>query len=161
MRILIVGASGRFRTEAALARAARTLGHSARVVDALGWRRRLGPLGARLALWRCAGYQPDFVLCTRHAVALGESRLRQMLHQRRSAFWYFDAGVPLPQGAVLLARLASHCFATYGYQVDALQQAGAASASFLPQGVDPLMDRPARWAPPGYRCDASFVGSGQ
>jgi hypothetical protein len=161
MRILILGAGGASRTEGALARAASRLGHDAVVMDALGWRRRLGGAGARLLRWRVDRYAPDFILCTRHAASAGGETLSVLFRGRRSAFWFFDAVRPVPPSAVLLARLTDRSFSTYGYQVEALRACGAAEARFLPQGVDPDLDRPAASAPEAYRCDVSFVGSGQ
>jgi hypothetical protein len=161
MRIVILGAGGAHRTEASLARAAAGLGHEARVADALGWRRRIGRAGPRVVRWQVDRFAPDFVLCTRHAAALGTDALRTLLAGRRSAFWYLDALTPLPPAAVMLARSTTRTFATYGFQLDALRAAGAAEVHFLPQGLDPLVDRPVESAPPEFRCDVSFVGSGQ
>ena len=59
MRVLVLGAGGPFRTEASLTRALATLGHSATVVDALGWRRRLGPLAPPFIRWQVDRYEPD------------------------------------------------------------------------------------------------------
>jgi hypothetical protein len=161
MRILIVGAAGHGRTEASLARAARQLGHEARVLDALGWRRRLGPLAPALLRWQADAFQPEFVLLTRHAASAGLRTVPALLRRRRSAFWYFDAPVPLPEPVIALARLADQAFATYGYQRDAFLAAGAKGAEFLPQGADPELDAPRPKAPVAWQCDLSFVGSGQ
>jgi spore maturation protein CgeB len=159
MRILILGAGGPHRTEASLARAARSLGHTARVVDARAWRRSLRGLAPRLARWRIDHWAPDFVLCTRHAIALGEEALSAVVRRREAAFWYFDAAHPLQPEVVGLARLTGRVFATYGYQAEAFRAAGLESR-FLPQGMDPEIDRPSRAAPARYRCDVSFIGSG-
>jgi hypothetical protein len=159
MRILILGAGGRYRTEASLARAAASLGHRAQVLDALGWRRRLGPLSAPVIRWHAERFAPDFVLCTRHALAAGEQTLRAILRTPESAFWYFDAS-PLSTGVLALARLTASVFATYGFQVDSFREAGIVEARFLPQGMDPMLDRPADTSPADYHCDVCFVGSG-
>src|SRR5690606_36585697 len=119
IRILIVGAGGADRTEQALARAARALGHDARVLDALGWRRRLGGWGGAVLRWQADRYRPEFVLCTRHTAAAVERALRHLTRGRPSAFWYFDAVAPLPERVILLGRQVDQLFATYGYQVDA------------------------------------------
>jgi hypothetical protein len=161
MRVLVLGASGPFRTEASLVRAFATLGHSAIVVDALGWRRRLGPLAARIVSWQVNRFEPELILCTRHAVAAGEPALGRILAGHPSAFWYFDALSPLPQPALALAHQTERTFASYGYQVEAFRAAGTAEVHFLPQGLDPALDRPAAEAPADYDCDLSFVGSGQ
>jgi hypothetical protein len=161
MRVLVLGAGGPFRTEASLTRALAALGHSATVVDALGWRRRLGPLAPQFIRWQVDRYEPALVLCTRHAVAAGWPALRNILAGRRSAFWYFDALSPLPESAIALARLTERTFASYGYQMQAFRAAGAVEAHFLPQGLDPLLDQPAAVSPAAYHCDLSFIGSGQ
>jgi hypothetical protein len=161
MRILILGAGGRYRTEASIARAAKSLGHTATVVDALGWRRMLGPWSPKVIRWQFDHFQPEFVLCTRRAVSAGEEILRDILPLQPSALWYFDAAEPLPAQVVTLARLVPHVFATYGYQVEAFRKAGAAQSHFLPQGLDLHIDRPDATATPDERCDVSFIGSGQ
>jgi hypothetical protein len=161
MRILILGAGGAHRTEASLVRAAISLGHTATVLDALGWRRRLGPLGPGFLRWRTDRFAPDYILCTRHAIAAGEATLRRILRRADSAFWYFDAAAPLPEPVVALGRLTARVFATYGYQAEAFLAAGVPAAHFLPQGMDPVLDQPAESCPDAYRCEVSFVGSGQ
>lgn len=160
MRILIVGANGPYRTEASLARAARALGHEALVLDALGWRRRLGALAGPVLGWQAHAFAPDYVLCTRHAISAGEGTLARLLRGRDSAFWYFDGDTPLPPRVSALARLVARTFATTGYQAEALAALGLES-HFLPQGVDPELDAPATQSPPEFACDLSFVGSGQ
>lgn len=161
MRILILGAGGRYRTEASIARAAKSLGHTAMVVDALGWRRMLGPWSPRVIRWQFDHFKPEFVLCTRRAASAGEEILREILPLQPAALWYFDAAVPLPPQVVTIARIVPNVFATYGYQVEAFLKAGAAEAHFLPQGLDVYIDRPDATATPAERCDVSFVGSGQ
>jgi len=161
MRILILGAGGRHRTEAALVRAARSLGHEPRLLDALQLRRVAGRFAGRILAWRAGRFEPDFVLCTRHACSAGERALAHILRLCPSAFWYFDALTPLPPQVATLGRLVRRVFATYGFQVDAFLAAGAAEAHFLPQGTDPDTDRPATRIAKQYRCDLSFIGSGQ
>ncbi len=161
MRILIVGAAGTGRTEHSLVGAARELGHAAQLLDVAGWRRRLGRWADRLLQWRADRFGPDLVLCTRHAAGLEPASLRRLLRHRASAFWYFDAGSPLPPAAIRLGTSMDAVYATYGYQCEAFRAAGAARALFLPQGADPQLDAPAPAAPAGYLCDLSFVGSGQ
>ncbi|HNH48843.1 MAG TPA: hypothetical protein PKY30_17505, partial [Myxococcota bacterium] len=128
MRILIVGAAGDGRTEASVARAARQLGHDAQVLDALGWRRRLGALAPWWLRWQADAFAPDLVLCTRHAASVGAGHLPKLLRRRRSAFWYFDAPSPLPAPVAQLATLVDQAFATYGYQRDAFLALGARGA---------------------------------
>lgn len=160
MRLLILGAGGRHRTEAALARAARQLGHQPSVVDALGHRRRLGPLAPPLIRWLVERAEPEVIVCTRHAISAGETMLRALLCGRRTAFWYFDALTPLPPRVLALAGVVPEIYATYGFQVAAFRRAGF-TARFLPQGCDPAVDQPAQRIPKAFGCDLSFLGSGQ
>jgi spore maturation protein CgeB len=51
-------------------------------------------------------------------------------------------------------------YATTGFQVAAFHRAGF-TARFLPQGCDPTVDQPAPRIPKAFRCDLSFLGSGQ
>ncbi len=160
MRILIVGAAGTGRTEHSLVRAAQSLGHAARLLDVPGWR-RLGRWADRMLHWQADRFGPGLVLCTRHAAGLDPASLSRLLRGRASAFWYFDAGSPLPPAVIGLARSVETVYATYGYQCEAFRTAGAPRSRFLPQGADPGLDAPAAAAPSAYRCDLSFVGSGQ
>lgn len=160
MRILIVGAGGAYRTETSIARAAESLGHQATVLDALGWRRRLGPLAGPWLRSRADAFRPDYILCTRHAIAAGARTIGRMVKGRESAFWYFDGISPLPPRATELARLVSRTFATTGFETDAFAALGLES-HFLPQGMDPGIDQPAATAPAAFECEVSFVGSGQ
>lgn len=156
-RIVIIGAGGARKTEAAFARAAESLGHAVRLVNAVGWRRRLGPFGAAMSERLAAGFEPDLVLVTRHAWLLGAERLTRLFRGRRSVFWYFDP-TPLP-GTVELARTVDQLYITYRAQLGRYRSEGAAVVRWLPQGVDPFRDRPAT-PRDRYRCDVSFIGSG-
>jgi glycosyl transferase family 1 len=159
MRVVVLGAGGARKTEASIARAARALGHACRLVNVVGWTRYAGPLAPRIVARLTDGFEPDFVLLTRHAILVGEPTLRALLLGREAAFWYFDAR-PKPK-VVALGRLVGRMYLTYLAQLDWYRAAGIAEVRFLPQGVDPARDRPASFAPPDLRCDASFVGSGQ
>jgi glycosyl transferase family 1/uncharacterized protein DUF3880 len=161
MRLLVLGGSGPDRTETAIVRAARSLGHPCLLLDPARWRRRLGPLAAPLVRQVADAFGPELVLLTRHAIGGGEPALRQLLGRRRSAFWFFDASVPLPEEAVRLARLADTTFTTCVFQLEAFERAGAAEVRHLPQGADPVRDRPCGQARRRFHCDVSFVGSGQ
>lgn len=159
MRVVVLGAGGRYKTEASIVRAARSLGHRCRLVNAVMLARYAGPLAGRAARYMTDELQPDFLILTRHAVRLGAPSLREMLRRRPSAFWYFDF---LPKSDVLmLGRLAGTMYTTYLAQLDTYRAAGIPEVRFLPQGVDPRMDAPAASAPDSYACDTSFVGSGQ
>jgi spore maturation protein CgeB len=157
MRLVILGAGGARKTEDAILRAARGLGHAARLVNVVGWRRRLGPLARPVVERLVASFEPELILVTRHAWQLGAERLRRLFAGRRSAFWFFDPD-PHP-GTLELARLVDAFYLTYRGQRERYRREGIEVVRFLPQGVDPDRDRP---APPraAFRCDVSFVGSG-
>lgn len=156
-RIVVLGAGGARKTEDAIVRAARRLGHEARLVNVVGWRRRLGPLALPLVERLVSAFEPDLVLATRHAAMLGEARLRRVFRGRRSAFWFFD---PEPHpGTLELARLVDAFYITYRGQRDRYRAEGIPVVRFLPQGMDPDRDHPVP-ARPEFRCDVSFVGSG-
>jgi Glycosyl transferases group 1 len=159
MRVVILGAGGSRKTETSIARAARALGHQCRLINVVGWTRYAGPLASRIVRRLADGFQPDFLLLTRHAILAGGPTLRALVRGREAAFWYFDAQ-PKPQ-VVALARLVGRLYLTCLARLDWYRAAGVDEVRFLPQGVDPTRDRPARSAPAEFRCDASFVGSGQ
>ncbi|MGH7584808.1 MAG: CgeB family protein [Gemmatimonadales bacterium] len=157
-RLLVLGAAGRHKTEDSIVRAARTLGQVATVVDVPGLRRRLGSAGLMLAARRAEAFEPDIVLCTRHAHLLGERRLRALFTGRRACVWYFD--FPVRDEVVALGRLAGELYLTYLGLVADYEARGVPAVKFLPQALDPDEDRPAARISARYRCDASFVGSG-
>jgi hypothetical protein len=159
MRIVVLGAGGARKTEASIVRAARTLGHTCRLVSAVRWRRLAGSFGHRIAAYRVESFEPDFLILTRHAIEVGEPTLRRVLRDRPSVFWYFD---PQPKEKVVqLGRLVGSMYITYLAQVGWYQAAGIPDVRFLPQGVDPERDAPAESFPHQYGCETSFVGSGQ
>ena len=159
MRIVVLGAGGARKTEASIARAARSLGHACRIVDVVGWSRRASASSDRISSYLVDRFQPDFILLTRHAGRLGERTLRALLRGREAAFWYFDLH---PNSDVLaLGRIVGRMCITYLAQIELYRTAGVERVEFLPQGVDPARDVPASFALPWERCDTSFVGSGQ
>jgi hypothetical protein len=159
MRVALLGAGGAHKTEAAIVRAIRQLGHQCRMVNVIGWHRYGGPLSGRAVRYLAESFEPDFILLTRHAILTGESQLRALLRGRAAAFWYFD---PQPKPPVVaLGRLVGRMYLTYLAQLDRYRAEGVAEVKFLPQGVDPARDFPEPSAPPALVCDASFVGSGQ
>jgi hypothetical protein len=159
MRVVVLGAGGARKTEMSIARAARQLGHACRLVNAVTWTRYAGPFAPRAIRYAAESFDPDFVVLTRHAILAGEAELRALLRGRRAAFWYFD--LPPKPAVLALARLVGSLYVTSPGQVERYRAAGVPEVRFLPQGVDPVRDRPARSAPPELVCDASFVGSGQ
>jgi glycosyl transferase family 1/uncharacterized protein DUF3880 len=158
MRVAVLGAGGDHKTEASIARAARALGHSCRLVNVVGLSRYAGPLAGRAVAWLTDAFSPDFVLLTRHAILAGEPALRRALRGRNAVFWYFDLR-PKPE-VLALGRLVGRMCVTYLTQVERYRAAGIPDVRFLPQGVDPERDAPAARAPSALHCDTSFVGSG-
>jgi Glycosyl transferases group 1/DUF based on E. rectale Gene description (DUF3880) len=145
----------------AIVRAARALGYPCRLVDVAGWRRRLGGLADALIRRLAEGFRPDAVIFTRHAQHLEAEQIRDLSAGRAGGVWYFDyAPTPAPE-LLDLARAAGRLFVTCRSQLDAYRAAGIPQVFFLPQAMDPAYDRPAILVPSRYRCDLSFVGSGQ
>ncbi len=159
MRIVVLGAGGARKTEASIVRAACSLGHACRIVDVVGWSRRVAAWSDRISRYLTDEFEPDFLILTRHATRLGERTLTAMLRGREAVFWYFDFQ---PNSAVLaLGRKVGRMYITYLAQIEFYRTAGIDRVEFLPQGVDPDRDVPAALALPWERCDISFVGSGQ
>lgn len=155
-----MGAGRRHKNERAIARAAVQLGHRVRLVDVVTWTQNLGALALPLVERRIAGFEPETILLTRHAVRLGEERLRRLLRGRYSAFWYFDLRRPPLPDVVRLGRLVDAMFTTCVPEVAAYRAAGIGRVLYLPQGMDPAVDRPAGPVPARYRCDVAFIGNG-
>lgn len=161
MRVLVLGAGGDRRTERSIVRAVRSLDHHCRFIDVVGWCRRLGPLSPPLVRRLGEAFRPDAVILTRHARRLGERMLRAITEGRTGGFWYFDLSVPPLAEVVRMARTVGRIFVTCQSQMAAYRAAGVPQVLYLPQALDPSADRPAADAPERFRCDLSFVGSGQ
>jgi spore maturation protein CgeB len=159
MRVVLLGAGGVHKTEASIVRAARALGHACRLVNVVTWTRYAGPLAPRAIRYAAESFDPDFVLLTRHAILAGDPALRDIIHGRDAAFWYFD--LHPNQRVLALGRLVGRIYVTGLGQMGYYRAAGIGEVRFLPQGLDPFRDRPASTAPKEFLCDASFVGSGQ
>jgi hypothetical protein len=145
----------------AIVRAARGLGHPCRLVDVAGWHRRLGGLADALVRRLAEGFQPEAVIFTRHAHHLEPELIRELSAGRAGGVWYFDYAPTLAPELLDLARAAGRLFVTCRAQLDAYRAAGIPQVLFLPQAMDPAYDRPATRTPARYRCELSFVGSGQ
>lgn len=158
-RLAVVGAWAPHRSEDAIVRAARRLGLTARPFDVLRLNRRFGALGRAWLERSIARFDPDFVLCTRHAWQLGPERLTRLLAGRASAFWYFDAHEVA--GVTELGRLCDVMYTTYANQREHYLARGVKAVRFLPQALDADLEKPATTLHDADRCDVSFVGSGQ
>ena len=161
MRVLVLGAGGDRRTERSIVRAVRSLDHHCRFIDVVGWCRRLGPLAPPLVGRLGEAFRPDAVILTRHARRLGERVLQAITAGRAGGLWYFDLSVPPLAEVVRMARAVGRIFVTCQSQMAAYRAAGVPQVLYLPQALDPSVDRPAAEAPERFHCDFSFVGSGQ
>jgi hypothetical protein len=160
MRVIVLGAGGGHKTETAIARAVRSLGHRCRHVNVTGWVRYLKGLARPVVRRLVENFEPDALIMTRPTIWLGEETVRALCRGRVSAFWFFDlASWPLPDAAAL-GRTADAMFVTTLSQVDRYRAAGVSTVLHLPQGMDPATDHPVARAPSRDRCDVSFVGSG-
>lgn len=156
-RIAVFGKRGSHRTEASITRAAKALGHEAIFIDVARWH-SFGPAAPALLRWRLDVFAPDVLLFTRYAAELGEGTIRRLCQGRWAAVWYFD--LPLTPAVLHLGRTTGRVFTTYHDTVPLYLAAGIEEAHWLPQGMDPAIDRPVSAIVPDYRCDASFIGSG-
>jgi len=160
LRVVVVGAGRRHKNERAIARAAAALGHPVRLVDVVTWTQNLGRLALPLLERRIASFEPEALVCTRHAIRLGEERLRRLLRGRYSAFWYFDLRVPPLPDVVRLGRLVDTMYTTCLPETATYRSAGVDRVLYLPQAMDPEVDRPAARVPRQYRCEVAFIGNG-
>jgi spore maturation protein CgeB len=160
LRVVVIGAGRKYKTEAAVARAVRSLGHHCRLVNTVTWTQNLGRFAAPLLSRQVESFEPDVLILGRHAALLGEQRLRQLVRGRYSAFWYFDLRTPPIEDVLTLGRMVDAMFTTYLSQVETYRGLGVPNVLHLPQGVDPEFDRPARWIPSRYRCEVTFIGTG-
>ena len=138
----------------------RSLGHSCLLVNAVTWSQNLGRFAAPLLARRVESFDPEVLILGRHATLLGEQRLKQLVRGRYSAFWYFDLRIPPISDVLMLGRMVDAMFTTYLPQVETYRGLGVPNVMHLPQGMDPELDRPARWIPKRYRCEVAFIGNG-
>ena len=159
MRVAVVGAGSPLKTEASITRACRSLGCETLHLNVPGSSQWLGPLAPPLLWGRVAVFRPDLVILTVRAIRLGEHYLTRIAERFPTAFWYFD--YLLTHDAVKVARLARTTFVSSTQHVGHLDAAGVGKVLFMPQGVDPEVDRPPDEIPESFVCDVSFIGSGQ
>jgi spore maturation protein CgeB len=162
LRVVVIGAGRSHKNEAAIGRAVESLRLPCLVINAVTWSQNLGRLAAPLLQRRIQAFEPDVLICSRHALLLGEARLRTLFRHRYSAFWYFDLRIPPIKDVITLGRMVDIMYTTYAPQVEVFRGHGIERVLHLPQGMDPELDRPATGAiPERFRCDAAFVGSGK
>jgi spore maturation protein CgeB len=136
------------------------LGHACRLVNARSWVQNLGRLAPPFLARRIESFEPDTLILSRHAMVLGEERLRRLTRGRYSAFWYFDLRIPPIGDVITLGKLVDAMYTTYLPQVEIYRALGIANVMHLPQGMDPDLDRPADRVSSKYRCEVAFIGNG-
>ena len=158
LRVVVIGAGRKHKNEAAIARAVRSLGHSCRLVNAVTWTQNLGRLATPWLTRQVDSFEPDTLILGRHAMLLGEDRLKKLIRGRYSTFWYFDLRVPPIQDVLTLGRMVDAMFVTYLPTLETYRSLGVSNVMYLPQGMDPELDRPAQSTPRRYRCEVAFIG---
>jgi spore maturation protein CgeB len=134
------------------------LGHPCRLIDAVTWTQNLRRLAPPLLSRQVESFEPDAVILSRHAIVLGEERLAKLIRGRYSAFWYFDLRIPPIQDVVTLGRMVDAMFVTCLPTIETYRSLGISNVMYLPQGMDPELDRPAGSVPRRYRCEIAFIG---
>ena len=158
LRVAVIGRSRRWDVERWIHRALVRAGHVATLVDD---RRAFHLLGRRAAgAWvraRVKAFRPDRLIIAK-AIGVPVDVLRDLCAAVPSVMWYRDLRVP-PDPAILeRAACVDTTFLTAGGQAPLFEAAGARRALFLPDGVDPDVDRPGARLP-AYACDVAFIGS--
>jgi spore maturation protein CgeB len=85
--------------------------------------------------------------------------LRALCDVVPTTMWYRDLTIPPDPRIVERARHVETTFLTAGGQTTDFEAAGVRRALFLPDGVDPEIDRPMP-PDPEFECDVAFLGSG-
>lgn len=156
-RVLVIGRRGAHRTEASIVRALRSVGASATQLSVDGGGRLPFPIVTRLV----DAWTPDTLVLTRHALRLGVDRLAHLARDRRVITWYVDFRWPDDSGIVPLAPITDLLYLTYASLLAPFRAAGFRDTRFLPQGMDPELDRPVGPPPDRFACEVAFIGSGQ
>lgn len=159
--MLVLGDAGRHRTEGSIARAIRALGHQSYRLDPIGWRRRVGPLAGAMVRRLARSYAADVVILTRYSADLDDDTLVAVTAGRAVALWFFDVVQRPHERIVRLGRAATTAYVTCPSQIPLYRAAGVPEVLYLPQAMDPELDRPVKRAPRRMRCEVSFVGSPQ
>lgn len=158
LRVAVIGRSRRRDVERWIHRALVRAGHAATLVDD---RRAFHVVGRRAAgAWvraRVRAFRPDRLILAK-AIGVPVEVLRELCAEIPSVMWYRDLRVP-PDPAILeRAACVDTTFLTAGGHAPLFEAAGARRALFLPDGVDPEVDRPVAPAPE-YECDVAFIGT--
>ena len=155
----MLGAGGSYKTEASIVKACRSLGHQILRINVPGWSRALGALAPGVVLSRVKRFAPDRIVLTKRALRLGRPAVERLSARYPTAFWHFDAAFEPP--ALEFAQACRSIYVTSTRHLELSTRAGSPPVRFLPQGVDPDESRIRGAIPAEYRCDVSFIGSGQ
>jgi hypothetical protein len=159
VRIIVIGRSRRRDVESWIHRALIRAGHASTLVDD----RRISKLfGRRVGgLWLSAAAavrRPERIIVGK-GLGLPIHALERAARRAAAVMWYRDLLVPPDPRILERARRVDTVFLTAGGQAAEFEAAGARRALFLPDGVDPVIDRPGLPSP-DFECDVAFVGSG-
>ncbi|HEX7088813.1 MAG TPA: glycosyltransferase [Longimicrobiales bacterium] len=158
MRVVVIGRSRARDVERWIHRALLRAGHIATLVDD---RKVFHGLGRRAAgAWvraRVRAFRPHRLIIAK-AIGVPVHVLRELCAAIPSVMWYRDLRVPPDPEILERAACVDTTFLTAGGQAPLFEAAGARRALFLPDGVDPEVDRPVPPVPE-YECDVAFIGS--
>lgn len=158
MRVMVVGRSGPQHVEAWIERAIARAGHSTTLVNQ---HRTFFTLGSRATgAWlglRRAAFRPDLIVLGK-AIGIPPKLLSGWTERMPTVMWYRDLRVPPDEAILERAREVETLFLTAGGQVEDFRAAGVRRVLYLPDGVDPAVDRPGRIVPE-LECDVAFLGT--
>ncbi len=160
MRVVVLGAGGRHKTEASIVRAVRSLGHACRLVNVVGCSRYVGPLSSRAARYHDDELRARLRLLTRHAILPADPRSVRVLKGRARAFWYFDPK-PTARGAGRWAGWPAPCTSPLLAGGDTYRGAGIPGSASCPRASIPVRTLPRGRARRNTSATPRFVGSGQ
>lgn len=158
MGIAVIGRSRRWDGERWTHRALLRAGHVATLVDDRRAFRALDRRGA--GAWvraRIEAFGPARSIVAR-AIGVPADVPREPCAAVPSLMWSRDLRIPPDPATLERAACVDTTFLTAGGHAPLLEAVGARRASCLPDGVEPMVDRPA--APhPEYACDIAFIGA--
>src|SRR5690606_32407243 len=158
MGIAVIGRSRRWDGERWTHRALLRAGHVATLVDDRRAFRALDRRGA--GAWvraRIEAFGPARSILAR-AIGGPADVPREPCAAVPSLMWPRDLRIPPDPATLERAACVDTTFLTAGGHAPLLEAVGARRASCLPDGVEPMVDRPA--APhPEYACDIAFIGA--
>lgn len=163
MRVLLVGRSRERDIEQRIRHALLRAGHEATLVDERRPRYAFGPwlgneVGGAWLRARFAAFDPEFMILGK-PIGIPARVLADLCMRVPSVMWYRDLRVPPDPDIVARARHVDTLFLTAGGQASLFEAAGVRRALYLPDGVDPELDRPLE-PTPEFECDVAYLGSG-